>query len=270
MPSRIETDRKILDRLSQTVGSRQLAKWISDEALSRCSGEGVEALAFEIAERYLDGEPLQYIFGHWSFRALELKCDRRGLIPRPETELLVDLVKYEILANPWMRHILEIGTGTGAIALALGTEVPGLSLVATDVSIDALSLAKENLVLQKKLVSEVVMVHSDLFSSLSGFGLFDLIVSNPPYIPVSTVLDPRVADYEPPQALFGGDDGFQIIEKLIDGSPQLLTRRGAELFLEIDESHAGRVLELASRNGFSATKIHRDLAGKDRFAQLIY
>lgn len=263
-------DRRLLDRLSRKVASQQLARWIWNEARSRYSGEDVEASALEFADRYLAGEPLQYVFGHWSFRGLELKCDRRGLIPRPETELLVDLVKADMAANPWMKRVLEIGTGTGAIALALGTEVSGLSIVATDVSPDALSLAKENLASQEALISEVVMVHSDLFSALGGYGLFDLIVSNPPYVPSSTVLDPRVADYEPHQALFGGVDGFQIIAKLIEGSPPMLSRRGAELYLEIDESHGGRIAELALRSGFSAAQIHQDLAGKDRFAQLVY
>ncbi|MDA8080437.1 MAG: peptide chain release factor N(5)-glutamine methyltransferase [Actinomycetota bacterium] len=261
---------RVQDRLLRKVGSQQLARWIWNEARSRFSDEDVEVAAFEFADRYLAGEPLQYVFGHWSFRTLELKCDRRGLIPRPETELLVDMVKDDLQANPWMKRVLEIGTGTGAIALALATEVSGLSIVATDVSLDALSLAKENLASQEALTSEVMMVHSDLFSALGGYGLFDLIVSNPPYVPSSTVLDVTVADYEPHQALFGGGDGLQIIAKLISGSPAKLSRRGAELYLEIDESHGGRVNELASQSGFSAIEIHQDLAGKDRFARLIY
>ena len=182
----------------------------------------------------------------------------------------MDLVKGDLQTNPWMKRVLEIGTGTGAIALALATEVSGLSIVATDVSLDALSLAQENLASQESLTSEVVMVHSDLFSALGGYGLFDLIVSNPPYVPSSTVLDARVADYEPHQALFGGDDGLEIISRLIEGSPAMLSRRGAGLYLEIDESHGGRIVELASQSGFSAMQIHQDLAGKDRFAQLIY
>ncbi len=270
MSSAKPDDGRVQERLSRKVGSQQLARWIWDEARSRCPDEDVETLACEFADRYMAGEPLQYVFGHWSFRALELKCDRRGLIPRPETELLVDLVKADLQANSWMKRVLEIGTGSGAIALALATEVSGLSIVATDVSGDALSLAKENLASQASLTSEVVMVHSDLFSALGGYGLFDLIVSNPPYVPSSTVLDARVADYEPHQALFGGDDGLEIIARLIEGSPPMLSRRGAELYIEIDESHGGRIVELASRSGFTATRIRQDLSGKDRFAQLIY
>lgn len=261
---------ELLERLSVRVGRLQLAKWIVDEAFSARSGAAAESYAFEITDRYLAGEPIQYIFGHWSFRGLELKCDARALIPRPETEQLVDLVRTELTANPWMRRVLEIGTGTGAIALALATEIAGLSIVATELSAGALALARENLAAQPGLSSEVEMVQSDLFDSLSGFGMFDLIVSNPPYLPTSTVLEPRVAVYEPHEALFGGEDGLAVIRRLIEESPVRLTRRGAELMLEIDETHGARVVELAHQHGFTSAQIHQDLSGRDRFAQLVY
>ncbi|MDA8271447.1 MAG: peptide chain release factor N(5)-glutamine methyltransferase [Actinomycetota bacterium] len=261
---------ELLERLSDRVGRPQLAKWIVDEAFSVRSGAAAESYALEIAQRYLAGEPIQYIFGHWSFRGLELKCDARALIPRSETEQLVDLVRSEITANPWMRKVLEIGTGTGAIALSLASEIAGLTVVATELSKGALALARENLAAQTGLPSGVEMVQSDLFDSMSGFGLFDLIVSNPPYLPASTVLEPRVALYEPHEALFGGADGLALITRLIEESPMHMTRRGAELILEIDETHGARVVELAHQHGYTSVQIHQDLSGRDRFAQLVY
>ncbi len=261
---------RLLQRLSERVGRGQLAKWILDEAFSVRSGAAAESYALEIADRYIAGEPIQYIFGHWSFRGLELKCDARALIPRPETEQLVDLARSEITANQWMRRIVEIGTGTGAIALSLATEIAGLKVVATELSTGALALARENLAAQTGFSSEVEMVQSDLFDSLSGFGLFDLIVSNPPYLPASTELEPRVATYEPHEALFGGADGLAVIARLIEESPVHMTRRGAGLVLEIDETHGARVVELANQHGYTFVQIHQDLSGRDRFARLVY
>ncbi len=262
---------ELLERISGQLGRRQLAKWILDEAFSKSSGADAESLALKMAQRYLSGEPIQYIFGHWSFRSLELGCDARALIPRPETEQLVDLVEAELAINNWMKRVLEIGTGTGAIALALASEVHGLHIVATELSPAALELARENMALHKsRLLSELVMMQSDLFEAVGGLGAFDMIVSNPPYLPSSTQLEPRVTDYEPHEALFGGEDGLSVIRRLIKESPSWLTRRGAELLLEIDETHGDRVRELAGQHGFSRAVIHRDLAGRARFAQLVY
>ncbi len=264
-------DRDFLGRLAATVGSVQLSKWILDEANTSCSGQQAHDLALEMAARYLGGEPLQYIFGHWSFRSLDLKCDGRALIPRPETELLVELVRVEIDSNPEIVKVLEIGTGTGAIALALASEVSGLSIVATDVSLDALDLASENLAAQSGLKSNVEIVYSDVFSSLDEYGAFDLIVSNPPYIASSAELDPRVAGNEPHQALFGGEDGLSVIRRIIEGAPSMLRRGAAQkVFIEIDETHGSKVAELARNNGYSDVGIRKDLAGKERFACLVF
>jgi len=260
----------LLGRLAAMLGSLHLSKWILDEASSSCSGQQAQDLALEMAARYLGGEPLQYIFGHWSFRALDLKCDERALIPRPETELLVDLARAEINANPGTVKVLEIGTGTGAIALALATEVSGLSIVATDISLDALDLAGENLAAQSGLKSRVEIVCSDLFSSLDEYGAFDLIVSNPPYIPSSTELDPRVAGHEPHQALFGGEDGLSVIRRIIEEAPSKLRLGAAQMaIIEMDETHGRKVAELARHYGYSDVRIRKDLAGKERFACLV-
>lgn len=259
-----------LERLSQMVGDRQLARWISDEAAASCSAEGSDELALTMAQRYLSGEPLQYIFGHWSFRNLELRCDSRGLIPRPETEMLVELVEEELRSSPWMKRLLDIGTGTGAIALSLATEMVGLSILASDVSSAALQLAEENVASQSSLKSELTLVESDLFEALGRYAPFDLIISNPPYIPLSAELDLRVSHYEPPQALFAGEDGLDVIRELISGAPNMLSGRGAMVFLEIDVTHGTRVIDLAAENGFTFAQIHRDLAGRERFAQLVY
>ncbi|NNN18243.1 MAG: peptide chain release factor N(5)-glutamine methyltransferase [Acidimicrobiaceae bacterium] len=261
---------ELVRKISALLGSQQLAQWIVAEANDRERGGSPEKVAFEIADRYIAGEPLQYIFGHWSFRTLELKCDSRALIPRPETELLVELVKSEIASNPAIKKVLEIGTGTGAIALALGTELSGLYIIATEVSSAALELARENLAAQENLLSEVEMVFSDLFSSLSRHETFDLIVSNPPYVSGSTPLDPIVANFEPHTALFGGEDGLSVIREIIRAAPEKLKGPGSHVMIEIGESHGPEVTGMATHNGFSHVRILPDLSGRDRFADLVY
>jgi release factor glutamine methyltransferase len=221
-----------------------------------------------MARRFNDGEPIQYIFGHWSFRSLELKCDTRALIPRPETEQLVDLVLDSLKALQG-RRVLEIGTGTGAIAISLAVEVPGLDIVATDISTEALALATENLD-RFATQSTVKFVLSDLFESLDKELKFDLIVSNPPYVPSSSEIPPVVRDYEPHVALFGGPQGLNIILPIICQAQNWLSGSGARVLLEIDESHGSAVVEAAEVAGYSGFEIFQDLAGKDRFARLTY
>ncbi len=262
-------DSELLARISQKLGDHQLAKWIVDEAFRNRIRADSEIYALEMVDRYLRGEPIQYVFGHWSFRSLELKCDTRALIPRPETEQLVDLVKAEISAHPEIVKILEIGTGTGAISLALGSEVAGLKIIATELSALALELARENMEAQLGLVSEVVMLRSDLFDEVPESMLFDLIVSNPPYISSSALLDSRVVDHEPPEALFGGADGLLVIRRMIRDAPARLVGEGAQVFLEINENHGELVSDLALKSGFTRVEIHCDLAGRNRFARLV-
>lgn len=260
----------LLKDLSDRLGDFQIARWIIEEARSSVAEQNVNSKACEIADRYLRGEPLQYLFGHWSFRRLEVYCDNRALIPRPETELLVDLVQSALKNRKLETRILEIGTGTGAIALSLGTENPGLSIVATDLSQAALELARKNLAkYQKDLLSPVTLVHSDLFERLNSTVVYDFIVSNPPYVPASSELCPTVFDHEPHVALFAGEDGLDVIRKLIAEAPEWLLGEGSEVFIEIDHTQGPAVIDLGAKAGFREATIHNDLSGRVRFAHLI-
>lgn len=257
--------------IASEVGNTQLAIWIIEEAKSRNNGSNWEDLAHSMALRYRLGEPIQYIFGHWSFRSIDLKCDNRALIPRPETEQLVQLVIDQLgrtASNDVC--ILEIGTGTGAIAISLATEVENLSIVATDVSTGAIGLAAENLSRQSNLRSKVDFIQSDLYQTITAKPLFDVIVSNPPYVPSSSILEPRVLEYEPHLALYGGVDGLDLIEPIISAAPKRLKGRGGRVFLEIDESHGDKVLQIAHNCEYTEGNICKDYSGKDRFVSLIY
>jgi len=175
------------------------------------SDEQVEAFDANLVRRERR-EPLAYILGEWGFRRLTLKTDRRALIPRPETEVVVERALEHIrdLDKP---RVLDVGTGTGAIALAIADEVPQAQVTAMDVSEDALALARENLELTG-INGRVRLVEHDLTSGL-GEHDFDLVVSNPPYVAAGDEVDPEVADFEPAAlAVYAGDDGRAILERL--------------------------------------------------------
>lgn len=210
-------------------------------------------------------EPLQYIEGKASFRELELKVDRRALIPRPETEALVG----EILAMAAGRtglEVLDIGTGSGAIALSLAGEGSFGRVVATDVSDDALALAAENAV-QTGLRDRVELRTGALYAPVAG-ETFDLIVSNPPYVGTSERpgLAAEVVEWEPAEALFAGPDGLSVIAPLIAGAPAHL-RPGGWLALEIGAGQGEAVAAIVRRTpGLTDVRIRPDFAGRDRIA----
>lgn len=207
-------------------------------------------------------EPLQYIAGEAAFRNLRLYVDRRVLIPRPETEVLVDHVLAWAEGRQGL-SALDIGTGSGAIALTLATERKAFErVVATDVSADALNVAEMN---RETVGARVELRHGSLFEPVRG-ERFDVIVSNPPYVaePERQELAPEVADWEPAGALFSGTEGLDIIRLLVRGAPDHL-RPGGILALEIGagQGEAVRSLALESRE-YSWVEVKSDLAGRDR------
>lgn len=210
-------------------------------------------------------EPLQYIVGRAAFRNLDLRVDRRGLIPRPETEELVDLVLTWARARPAaVPELLDVGTGTGAIAVAARSEGAFGRVVATDVSREALSLAAEN---ATEHGAEVEFRQGSLYEPLGADERFDVIVSNPPYISAEDMkeLESQVRDWEPHGALHGGTDGLDLIEAIVDGAPNHL-RPGGLLVVEIGHQQGSRVAALASETkGLGEPSIRPDLAGRDRF-----
>jgi len=212
--------------------------------------------------RRLRREPLQYIEGHASFRELTLRVDPRVLIPRPETEVLVG----EVLRWAGGRDALtavDIGTGSGAIALSLATEGRFVRVVATDVSDDALDVARENA--RSVGAQKVEFRHGPGLEPVTGEA-FDVVVSNPPYIGLSeeAALEPEVREWEPRGALFAGADGLEVVERIVDGAPACL-RSGGLLALEIGAAQAAAVAALVrATSAFDEPEVRRDLAGRER------
>jgi release factor glutamine methyltransferase len=216
--------------------------------------EAYEALLARRARR----EPLAYILGHWGFRRLTLKTDKRALVPRPETEVVVERA-LEHLNGLQAPAVLDVGTGTGAIALAIVDEHPGARVTAIDASNDALELARENLDLLG-INGRVRLVEHDLTEGL-GRDEFDLVVSNPPYIEPEDIetLQPEVRDWEPRIALVARG----ATEAVARAATEAL-RPGGWVVLEIAENQAARVAGLLGDLGYEQLTIWPDMAGRDR------
>jgi len=212
---------------------------------------------FEYVNRHKNGEPLQYIIGKWEFMGCELLTDNRALIPRPETELLVEEA-LKFIDNREL-HVLDLCTGSGCIAVAIKKLAPKAIVTAVDISNEALELAKTN---AKSHGLNVEFIQSDLFGAFEESNIFDIIISNPPYIPTSEIamLETTVRDYEPHLALDGGTDGLDIYRRLIPESFSFLRPQGV-LFLEIGHVFVG---ELLKESGFEDIKILSDYAGLPR------
>ena len=223
--------------------------------------------------RLVKGEPIQYVLGEWDFRTLTLKCDRRALIPRPETEELVTRVLGYLNAETQRRRgglIVDVGTGTGAIVLSLAKEFRGeAAFLGTDVSEDAIALAKENAV-RCGLADRVKFAVADGLDDFDEPQCVDVIVSNPPYIEtaVCETLDPRVKDFEPRLALDGGTSGLDFYERYLSDAVNLLKPGGA-VFFEIGENQGEAVRQLMFDCGFNDIRIEKDYAGHDRYAMAV-
>ncbi len=216
--------------------------------------------------RVAKGEPVQYVLGQWDFRKLTLKVDRRALIPRPETEQLVDLV----LKSPHVRQadkplVVDVGTGTGCIILSLASELRDGVFVGLDISPEALSLAKENATFTG-LEGRVLFAESD------GCGEFepasvDVLVSNPPYIPSHVVdgLEKHILDHEPRLALDGGPDGLNVYRALLLDAVMVL-KPGGGVFFEIGDEQGSAMRDMLEEYGFAEVSVIKDYSGKDRFA----
>ncbi|MEB4592386.1 peptide chain release factor N(5)-glutamine methyltransferase [Candidatus Thiothrix sp. Deng01] len=204
------------------------------------------------------GVPVAHLTGFREFWTLNLKVTPDTLIPRPETELLVETALTKLAGK---QVVLDLGTGTGAIALALACEVPALHIIAADIFPTALAVAKENA--QAHAIRNVQFILSDWFDALPA-QRFDLIVSNPPYIEVQ---DPHLAQgdvrFEPPGALVSGDDGLHDIRRIIQDAPQWLAN-GGWLLLEHGYNQGLAVTGLLCSAGFQAVRCLPDLAGNDR------
>ncbi len=218
--------------------------------------EAERASARELVQRRGRREPLAYVLGDWDFRRLTLKTDARALVPRPETEVVVERC-LALLAGVDAPRVLDIGTGSGAIALSLANELPNAQVTATDTSADALALARENAAANGL---QVELVETDLLAGLTG--PFDLVVSNPPYVGASELaaLDPEVREWEPRSALL--DEGQT--ERLARAAPAVLD---GWLVLEVHEDRAESVARILETAGYSGANISPDLAGRARVVE---
>ena len=219
-----------------------------------------EADVWPLVLRRANREPLAYVLGEWGFRRLILRCDARALVPRPETEQVVE--RAVELCNSLLQgsvRALDVGTGTGAIALALADEV-GADVVAMDASEDALALAREN---AARLGLDVRFVGGDLRDGLPP-GPFDLVVSNPPYVLPGELdaLEPEVRDWEPREALV--DEGQT--EALVARALEVL-RPGGVLLVEVHEGRAAELAATLQAVGYEGVRIGQDLAGRERMVE---
>jgi release factor glutamine methyltransferase len=244
------------------------AEWLLGHALGSSRTElyadGVRSLGPEeeqrlqaLVARRASREPLAYILGEWGFRRLTLKVDPRVLIPRPETEVLVGRC-LELMGGLERPRVLDVGAGSGAIALAIADEHPGATVVATDSAPGALEVAAENRA-STGLGARVELVEGDLFAALEG--PFDLVVSNPPYVEPHEIqsLQPEVRDFEPRAALVATG----VTEALAGRAPEVLCGGGA-LCVEAADGAADGVAELLESLGYREVTMTPDLAGRER------
>jgi len=233
------------------VGREQL---LTDRALT-VGGPAVRPFQDAVRRRAVLREPVAYIVGRRGFRNLELASDPRALVPRPETELLVEAG----LDLPAGASVLDLCTGGGAVALALAQERPDLKLTGSDISAPALELAREN---AGRLGLDVSFIEADL---LEGVGeQYDAVLANPPYVAESerATLAPEIIRHEPHEALFAGPDGLAVIRRLL---AQLAGRaRVRTVALEVGRGQAGAVIELTAAAGFLDCRCKKDLAGVER------
>ncbi len=249
--------------LAHVVGVGRLQLYLEyDRPLTTDELEGFRPLLHRRAKR----EPLQYIIGRQPFRELDLEVSSAVLIPRPETELLVgEILDWTARHERAEMTALDVGTGSGAIALSLAFEGPFASVLATDVDEGALEVARRNRD-SAELGDKVELRLGPLFDPLHPGERFDVIVSNPPYVAESeaVTLDPEVVEWEPKRALFGGADGLEVVRGLVHGAREAL-RPGGLLALEVGVGQAGPVVRLLEDTGqIRELRVRRDYSGKER------
>jgi release factor glutamine methyltransferase len=273
----LEETRLVLDRSGVVENPRAEARWIIEEATGAAGNDFVDALDQPATVRtvaHLDamvarrcaGEPIQYVLGAWSFRALDLMIDQRVLIPRPETEVVAGLAIQELdRQRPnGGGTVVDLGTGSGAIGLSVAAERSASRVLLTDRSSDALAVARANLAGLGLAGRGVEIAEGSWFDAVPErfLGECDVIVSNPPYVRTGDELPASVGEWEPQDALRAGVDGLDDLRVIVANARKWLRLSGS-LVLEMDATQIESVAAMASREGFEIS-VHQDLAGLDR------
>ena len=225
----------------------------------------VENTVTDYLARRLRGEPVAYITGTWEFYGLPMKVGPDVLIPRPDTETLVDAVKEVLVGYKMDARVLDLCCGSGCITCAVGHELPATKLVAVDLSASALEICRANIAMNR-LSSRVICMQADATASPPlGIGTFDVIASNPPYVKSGEIqtLDRSVKDYEPIWALDGGKDGLRFYKAIIKYWKSLLRAEGALIF-EVGENQADDVCDMLMAAGFASCAVRKDARGVER------
>jgi release factor glutamine methyltransferase len=273
------TWRQLWAETTALLDDRSAARWVceaagsfDDDELLRCldepATERMVAHLDAMVARHRAGEPLQYALGRWAFRRLDVMVDHRVLIPRPETEIVVETALSLVGRRPVLAA--DLGTGSGVIGLSLAAELPltGTTVWLTDVSVDALDVARANLAGIGRAAANVRVAEGSWFDALPAEveGRLDLVVSNPPYIAVDDPeVEPSVREWEPHLALFAGDDGLDAYRQIVAAAPRWLAPNGW-LVLEIGHTQTDAVIGLMSDAGLAEVAVHPDLAGHPRVA----
>ncbi len=264
------------------IGDRTVARWICETA-SGADGAAFLAVLDEPAmhrmvahldsmvARCADGEPVQYVLGHWAFRHLEVMIDQRVLIPRPETELLVDHAIDALRSHARPLRVADLGTGSGVIGLSLAMELwhDGMEVWLTDASSDALDVARANTAGIGRAAAGVHVAAGSWFEALPAerHGTFHLLASNPPYIAVDDpAVESIVRDHEPHLALFAPAGGLAHVATIVAEAPHWLVP-GGTLLLEIGAGQGRAVAAMFEAAGFVDVLVRVDLSGHDRFVQ---
>jgi release factor glutamine methyltransferase len=264
----------LLEEVSGLDAAEQVA-----EAAAPATQRAVAALD-RLVDRRVAGEPLQYVLGSWSFCGIDLLVDRRVLIPRPETEVVAQVAIGEAArlgartgkADPWSGAVTtyavaDLGTGSGALAIALAYSLPDAEVWASDIDVDALTVARANVAGSGTPSTRVRIAHGAWFDALPDElrGRLLLAVSNPPYLAEAELatLAPEVGEWEPTGALVSGPTGLEAFEAIIGAAPEWLDPRGT-LVLELAPHQAAPVTDLARAAGFVEVEVHEDLAGRER------
>ena len=262
--------------VSGNDNARAEACWILEELLEisaaglstrldeHLPGEKADAFSEKIRRR-ASGEPLQYVIGNVDFYNVRLEVGPGVLIPRPETEELVEFVATTLIDGLSPQSICDVCTGSGAIALALAKAFPKARVFGTDISSEALAWAKKNL--QRLALENVTLLQGDLLTPLPYDARFDLITANPPYVSESAYdgLDSVIRDYEPRLALFADDGGMALLKRIAEDAQAWLVP-GGWLVCEIGDDQGKAMREVLEKNGYEEISIRQDMAHRDRMA----